>query len=94
MERSRLDLLEEKLSQVENEILNISQQEINTEIDPTDIFSEPQGELWERVREKDGFEKYTNFTEVELVCLYHQLVPFIRSYRRRKTMPKITYADF
>ena len=45
MARSRLNLLEERIFQVENEIIEISQQEITTENDPTDIFSKPQGEL-------------------------------------------------
>ena len=46
MATSRLDLLEERIFQVENEIIETRQQEITTENNPTDIFSEPQGELW------------------------------------------------
>ena len=93
MERSRLDLLEERISQVENEILQTSQQGLIIENELKDGFSESKGELLERVKQRNDFEKFTNFTEVELVCLYQQLVPFIHCYRRRGPLPKITFTD-
>ena len=93
MARFRLDLLEERIFQVENEIFEISQQEITIENDPRDIFSEPQGEFWERVKDKDDFQSYTNFIQAELVSLYRQLVPFIHNYKKRGPLPKITYSD-
>ena len=93
MEGSRFDLLEERISKVENEIFDLSQQELIIESDLIDEFSEPKGELWEKVKAKNDFEKFTNFTEFKLVCLYRQLVPFIHQYRRRGPLPKITFSD-
>ena len=93
MERPRLDLLEERVSEVENEILETSLVEVTTEKDSVDAISEPQGELWERIKQKNAFVKFTNFTEFELVSLYRQVVLFILSYTRRGPLPKISFSD-
>ena len=93
MERSRLNLLENRISQLENEILEISQQEVIVENDFVDMFSEPHGELWEKLKEKGDLAKFTNFTEVELLSLYRKLVPFIQNHRRRGPLPKISFSD-
>ena len=58
MERPRLNLLEGRISQLENEILEISQQEIIVENGVIDMFSEPNGGLWEKIKEKDDFAIY------------------------------------
>ena len=55
MERPRLELLERRISQVEDEILETSQLEITTENDTIDAISEPQGELWEKIKQKKFF---------------------------------------
>ena len=93
MEMPRLGLLEGRISEVEKEILETSQLELATENDSKDAISGPQGELWERIRHKNAFEKFTNFTEFELVCLYRRLVPFILNHRRRGPSPKIPFSD-
>ena len=92
MEKPRLDFLEGRISQVENEILETSQLEITTENDTIDAISEPQGELWERIRHKNTFQKFTNFTEFELDCFYFRLVLFIVNYRRRGWFLKIPFS--
>ena len=65
MDRLRLNPIEEVLDQVEEDITNISQTEQLIENDVNDLFSDPQGKLWEEVKLQDKFEKYTNFTETE-----------------------------
>ena len=47
----------------------------------------------ERVKDKDAFQKYTKFTQAELVSLYRRLVPFIHNYRKRVPLPKIICSD-
>ena len=93
MNRPRLDLLEGRIFQVEQEITEISQQEFSFESDFDVKFSEPEGELWNRVKERGTFESYTNFIEFELISIFRQLVPFIYKHRRRGPMPKINYTD-
>ena len=52
MERPRLHLLAGRISEVENKILETSLVEVTTENDSVGAISEPQGELWERIKQK------------------------------------------
>ena len=81
MARLLVDILEERISQVKSEILEISKQKLTIENDLIDEFFEPQGETFERIKVKNDIEKFTNFTEFELVSLYRQLVSFIHVNR-------------
>ena len=89
----RFELLERTIEQRVQELADLEQNFSPVLDNESNIADEPTGGIWDRLKNTNKWELYTNFSEDHLLSLYRVMIPHANSHRRRGPLPKISYAD-
>lgn len=46
-------------------------------LEQPDYEEDPSGDLWQAMKSANKFESYTNFTETQLIDLWHIIQPYV-----------------
>lgn len=82
-----------------NSLLNSITERINAISNIEVVDSEPEnddefnGQIWQQMKTRNQFEIYTNFTEQEILEIWHTIQPHISRHRKRGPLPKINWED-
>jgi hypothetical protein len=83
----------ELLSDLNDEELHRLQANGESEVEPEDLWREPESTLFESLRTKHQLMIATGFSEPEIMSLYQLLQPYIVTIRQPGKRPKSSYLN-